>query len=139
VRHDPPVLSRVALGICALLVLGWLVVLVRDYYVGDDAATSLLYRTDLSDRDFQHYIDRLGEAELLNPDKTVELARGSYQLVRGNRDAAAREAEHLVRMEPENLNAWILLYRATNGHEPAKAARAVAAIKRLNPRSDISG
>jgi hypothetical protein len=135
----PAVRSRVALAVCAFLVLGWLVVLVRDYYVGDSSASPLLYRTNLSNADFQRYIDRLGQAEFLNPDPTVDLARGSYQLVRGHRDAAAREAEGIIRSEPENLNAWMLLYQATRDQDPATAARAVAAMKRLNPLADVPG
>jgi hypothetical protein len=131
-------LPRVALALCAVLAVAWLGVLVRDREVGEESAAPLLYQPNMSEARFQRYVDRLGEATFLNPDPTVDIVRATYQLVRGHREVAAVEAERIVRREPQNLTGWSILYRATRGRDPAEAARAAAAIRRLNPLSSRS-
>jgi hypothetical protein len=126
-------LPRVALALCAVLIVAWLGVLVRDRDVGEESAAPLLYQPNMSEARFQRYIDRLGEARLLNPDPTVDVVLATYQLVRGHRRIAAEDAERIVRREPQNLTGWTILYRATQGRDPAVAARAAAAMRRLNP------
>ena len=39
----------------------------------------------------------------------------------------------LVRDEPAYLEAWTILYRATRGSDPQRAAAAATEIRRLNP------
>jgi predicted Zn-dependent protease len=126
-------LPRFLLAACAILVIAWVGVLVRDHYVGESAARTLLYDTDLSEREFQNHMDELRDARFLNPSSSPELARIEYYLFRGRARAAARVAESLVRVEPENADGWRLLWRATREVDPERAREAAAELRRLNP------
>jgi len=126
-------LPRVVLAVCAALVLAWVGVLVRDHYVGQSGAEKLLFDTNLSASEFQDNLDKLSDSRFLNPSTTAELARTEYYLFRGHPRAAARVAEELVRAEPENADAWRLLWRATRDTDPARAQEAAAALRKLNP------
>jgi hypothetical protein len=94
-------LPRFLLAACAILVIAWVGVLVRDHYVGESAARTLLYDTDLSEREFQNHMDELRDARFLNPSSSPELARIEYYLFRGRPRAAARvAATELRRLNP---------------------------------------
>ena len=136
-RNDPGMLARVLLAVCALIVIAWTGVLVRDHYLGKSAAAPLLYQPDLSDRDFRRNMDRLSDARFLDPDSAADLARTEYYLFRGRPRAAARVAEALVRSEPANADAWRLLWRATRVVDPTRAQEAAAELKRLNPLATL--
>jgi len=101
VRNDLGMLPRLLLAACAILVLVWVGVLVRDHYVGDSAANALLYEPHLSDTEFDRHMERIADSRFLNPSSSPVLVRTTYYLVRGQMRAAAREAERLVRAEPE--------------------------------------
>jgi len=137
VRNDLGMLPRVLLAVCAALVLAWVGVLVRDHYVGHSAAEQLLFDTDMSEAEFQHNLGKLQDSRFLNPSTTSELARTEYFLFRGRPRAAARVAEELVRSEPQNADAWRLLWRATRDTDPARAREAAAALRRLNPLASL--
>lgn len=137
VRNDLGMLSRLLLAACAILVLAWVGVLVRDHYVGESAAQALLYGQNLSDREFEHNIQRIADSRFLNPGTSADLARGTYYLVRGRPRAAAHVAEALVRSEPENVDAWQLLRQATRDTDPARSREAAAQVKRLNPLATL--
>jgi hypothetical protein len=127
--------SRAVLAVCAVVMLGWLGVLVRDYYLADSASPLLFgsHGSNVSAADFPVYIKRLKDAELLNPDSSLALARATYLLRRGYADAAVGEAERLVRKEPDNVNAWGVLYRARLQTDPGRATEAAREIHRLDP------
>ena len=129
----PSVAARLLIGLLAVLVLVWVGVLLRDHRVSE-AASPLLFETKLSEAEFDRNLGKLEDAELLNPDSSLQLARATYLLVRERRDEAADAAEELVASEPDNLAAWGVLLDATRGSDPRRAERAEAAIRRLNPR-----
>jgi predicted Zn-dependent protease len=129
--------ARLVLAVCAALVLVWVGVLVRDHYVGQAGAERLLYDSNLSASEFERSIDQLEDSRFLNPGTTAELARGQYYLFHGQPRAAARAAEQLVRSEPDNADAWRLLWQATRETDPARAREAAAALKRLNPLASL--
>jgi predicted Zn-dependent protease len=133
VRNHLGMLPRLLLAACAILVIAWVGVLVRDHYVGESAARTLLYDQNLSEREFEHQMGRLQDARFLNPSSSPELARVQYYLLRGRSRAAARAAESLVRAEPDNAFGWRLLSRATQEVDPARAREAAAELRRLNP------
>jgi predicted Zn-dependent protease len=130
-------LPRLLLAACAIVVVAWTGVLVRDHYVRQSAAEPLLYQLNLSDREFQRDMERMRDTRFLNPDSSVERARTEYYLFRGRPRAAARVAEALVHDEPANADAWRLLWRATRATDPARAEQAAAAMKRLNPLATL--
>jgi predicted Zn-dependent protease len=137
VRNDPGMLPRLLLAGCAILVLAWVGVLVRDHYVGESAANALLFDTSMKERDFQRHMGRLKDSRFLNPSSSADLARIQYYLFRGHPRAAARVAEALVRAEPENADGWRLLWSATRTTDPARAREAAAQVMRLNPLATL--
>jgi predicted Zn-dependent protease len=137
VRNHLGMLPRLLLAACAILVLAWVGVLVRDHYVGGAAAEALLYDQNLGDREFERNIQRIADSRFLNPSSSPDLARGTYYLARGHPRAAARVAEALVRSEPENVDGWALLWHATRRYAPARAREAAAQLKRLNPLAKL--
>jgi predicted Zn-dependent protease len=137
VRNDLGMLPRLLLAACAILVFAWVGVLVRDHYMGESAAQAVLYDQNLSDREFDRNIQRLADSRFLNPSSSADLVRGTYYLFRGRPGAAARVAEALVRSEPENVDAWQLLWRATRDNDPARSREAAAQVKRLNPLATL--
>ena len=74
----------------------------------------------------------LNSAGTLNPDLEVDVLRGRLALARGELPGARRILEGVVRREPQNLEAWIWLARASVG-APATFRQAVAAFRRLLP------
>jgi predicted Zn-dependent protease len=137
VRNHLGMLPRLLLAACAILVLAWIGVLVRDHYVGESAARTLLFDTDLSEREFRRHMDQLQDSRFLNPSSSPELARIEYYLFRGRPRAGARVAESLVRAEPDNADGWRLLWRATREVDPARAREAAAELRRLNPLATL--
>lgn len=129
----PNVLARVLIGSLAVLVLLWVGVLLRDHVVAE-SASPLLYQARLSPSEFDRNIAKLDDAELLNPDSSLDLARATYLTLRGREAAAVAAAEELLEAEPENAAAWGVLLQATRESDPRRAARAEAALRRLNPR-----
>jgi hypothetical protein len=125
-------IARAALVLTAVLVLAWVAVLLRDYRLGRDAEANLNQR-GLSDREVNRELKRLDDAELLNPDVEWKIVRGSKELIFGRRPDAARTAEELVRVEPENLQGWAILQFATEKSDPALSRRAAVQVRRLDP------
>ena len=60
--------------------LAWVGVLLRDHGVSE-AASPLLFEAKLSAAEFDRNIAKLEDAELLNPDSSLQLARATYLLV----------------------------------------------------------
>jgi hypothetical protein len=125
--------ARVAVGLVAVLVLGWLAVMERDLRLqarGVHASGRLEVAGNAARAD-----SALRAARLLNPDTAPDLIRAVlYQGQGRERDASALIAG-VLRREPDNLAAWGQLYLLTRGSEPATARRALAAAARLDPLS----
>lgn len=125
--------ARVLLALTAVLVLAWVGVLFRNYEIGKDAAVRAFFGPKLSRAERERDLDRLDDAQLLDPNAYWRIARANYHILDGDRRRAARAAEDLVRDEPQNIFAWSTLLQATRRSDPERAAEAVAEIRRLNP------
>ena len=112
--------ARLALALVALLMVAWMAVLLRDYELGYDA---------LANRD----PERLEEAKLLDPSRYWHRIQAGLYLVTADNERAVAEAEAIVREEPDNINAWTVLYHATRRTDPRRAAQAADEIRRLDP------
>jgi hypothetical protein len=124
---------RVLLIGVALAVVGWVGVLLRDYDRGHEAALRGFYRPQPSAAGRAHDLDRLKDAELLDPDSYWKLSRASYHLLTGDKRVATGLASEIVRSEPENVSAWRLLLQAARGMDGRSTERAHAMARRLDP------
>jgi predicted Zn-dependent protease len=125
--------ARVALCAVALIVAAWFALGAYDAHEQARAAAlqnTLVTPTPARTAEILRALDR---ARTLNPDRSVDLAR-AQALIRAKRDGeAVRILEKLVRDEPRNINAWVLLQLASAKRDPALTARAVAAVRALAP------
>jgi hypothetical protein len=124
---------RGALVLVAVLSLAWLGVLYRDRRVGQDAADVIFYQPGLGPAEWERQMERISDARLLDPDRHWELTRARYFLLRDMPRRALRSADRLVSEEPDNLDAWIVVYKASRSVDRRRSARAAAEIRRLNP------
>jgi hypothetical protein len=127
------VAARALLALIAVLVLAWTGVLLRNYELGKDAAVRAYFGPKPSPAERDRDLERLDDAQLLDPNAYWRIARANYQILGGDSRGAARTAEQLVRDEPQNLFAWSTLLQATRRSDPDRAAQAAAEIRRLNP------
>jgi hypothetical protein len=123
---------RALVAVIAALLIAWFAVMLRDERIGSHASSRIFDHPNLNDAEWRRNMDRLRQAGLLNPDRHWAVTRAALLLPRDPR-RAAREAESVLRREPENIGAWGIVLRATEGRDPKKAARAAAAIRRLDP------
>ena len=126
-------LPRAAIALLAIALVAWSAVLWRDERIGQAASSRIIHNPQLSDSDWAREVERLRDAELLDPSTKWPVARAGALLQRGRRAAAARVIEDVLEREPANVEAWIVLREATRGRAPERAAQARAELRRLNP------
>jgi hypothetical protein len=126
-------LPRAAVALVALALVVWSAVLWRDERIGSSAIDRILRNPDLNDAAWAREMERLRDAELLNPGTSLATARAGALLQRGRPEAAARVIDDVVAREPENVEAWLVVLDIARGRDPARAAEARATIRRLNP------
>jgi hypothetical protein len=126
-------LARAALAIVAVIVIAWGAVLWRNDRMGYAAADRLFHGSPITtDGAWTHFLSQLEGAELLDPSTKWRVSRATALLLR-DKPAAARLAHTVVEREPDNLEAWTVIYRAARGSDPSLARAALAQIERLNP------
>lgn len=127
------VLPRAAVALVAVLLVAWSAVLWRGDRIGSGAADTLIRNADLPEAAFAHEMERLRDAELLDPSTRWQVARAGALYQRGRFEQSARVLEEVLEQEPDNLEAWLYLREVTEGRDPVREAQARAAIRRLNP------
>jgi hypothetical protein len=125
-------LPRIALVLVSVLLIGWSAVLWRDDRVGHQAADRIFGDPVMSDSEWARALAQLRDAELLDPSSRWKVSRADALLLR-DKAAAARVAGTVVDHEPDNLEAWLVIYRATRDRDRRRAREALAQVKRLNP------
>jgi hypothetical protein len=120
----------------SVVIIAWAAVLWRDDRVGYDAADRIFFGDPKMDAsEWSHVIGQLKDAEVLDPSTKWRVSRATALLLR-DKPAAARLAGTVVEREPDNLEAWSVILKATRGTDPARARLAQAQIRRLNPIPD---
>ena len=128
------VLLRGAVALAAAALVAWSAVLWRDDRIGSAASDRIIRNADLSEAAWAREMERLRDAELLDPSTRWDVVQAGALYQRGRFEASARLLEEVLEREPENLEAWFYLREAGRGRDPAREARARAAIRELNPR-----
>ncbi len=127
------VLPRAALALVAVLLVAWSAVLWRGDRIGSDASDRLIRNADLPEAEFAREMERLRDAELLDPSTRWPVARAGALYQRGRFEQSARVLNDVLEEEPDNLEAWLYLREVAAGRDPVREAEARAAIRRLNP------
>ena len=129
-------LQRVALAVVALAIVAWLAGNLRSLDQADDAAVALARAsaTGASPAELSRAGEGFVRARRFGDDTALRI-RQARVLVYG-RDAPQTLPllEQAVRDEPENADAWVLLYAATRRADPDRAAQARARAVDLDPR-----
>jgi cytochrome c-type biogenesis protein CcmH/NrfG len=123
------VIARAALVVGAVLVAVWFASALRP--VRDERAA--IAATQSRPPDFaraQRLFERAA-AHSRSSDPDIRLAQ--LDAFRRRPEAAARRLRTLVRREPENLTAWLLLASTAESVDPALAAQARARARELSP------
>jgi predicted Zn-dependent protease len=116
--------ARIGLGAIAVLATAWFALGIHQT---DDlsAATAIASSAHPSAAAAARADRLLDSAATLNPDRTVQITRAQLALARGRARRARAILGGVVRDEPQNLDAWILLVRASAG-DPAERELAFA-------------
>ena len=130
--HRLPMPARVVLVLVATLLVAWFAVLWRDARIGENAADRVFNQPGMSSAEFARALDELRQAELLNPGEEWTTLRAAALVLR-DKPAAARLAQSVVRREPDNLEAWVVVLNASRGRDRQRAAEALAQVRRLSP------
>jgi cytochrome c-type biogenesis protein CcmH/NrfG len=112
---------RIVLIVAALLTGAWLVTQARAAHAENELTKIAFEGQRGGDVEALLAADRL-----LNPDTRPDLFEG---VILGRQGAIRK----VTRKEPENIEAWGLLASAAKRTDPALAARAQAAARRLSP------
>jgi|tagenome__1003787_1003787.scaffolds.fasta_scaffold20921463_2 predicted Zn-dependent protease len=120
--------ARAVVAVLAVAILACLAIMERDVRLTARAVEESHHRATLSQaaRD-------LRAAKLLNPDGTLDISLAAVYRSAGQPQRGRATLEALLRREPDNLLAWGLLFAITQRDDPAAAARALAARRRLDP------
>lgn len=119
---------RFVLIVAALLAGAWLTTQVRAARAENELTTIAFENGDLDDAQRLLKADRL-----LNPDHRPDLFEGVILGRQGDFPGAVAAFRRVTTAEPENIEAWGLLASAAKRTDPALAARAQAAARRLSP------
>lgn len=133
---SPPVLRvlLVAVSLLAALWLGSNALALHDADEGEAA----LYRAKAggwSPAELDRSRDQFENARRFGPDADVLFREASVLVFLGAPGRAVPLLERAVRAEPQNADAWLFLWAAVRGSDPARAAVARKKALELDPRA----
>ena len=126
-------LVRVACAAAALLICAWFAVGIRQAHDTDRATALLDDHAKVAPSQGAEIRSALDGADTLNPDRTVDILRAQLWLASGQHRPAQRRLESVIRSEPENIKAWLLLAASAGGDESLYVA-ALRHARALEPR-----
>ena len=130
------ILARVLVIVVAAAAVAWLAASLRATELTQEGATSVerAQRGDITSREARHGRDQLRRARDFNADLDPRLQEGYLLLLTGNLAAARAIATEAVGEEPQNANAWYLVYLVAQARSDEGAAdRARRELRALNP------
>lgn len=122
-------------GIVALAVaaIAWLVLGIAASHAQDDLARLVAVTKHPTAAQIARAVDLRRDAEQWVPGRRPSLLEATLRLKGGDAPGAARLLTDVVRDEPENGEAWLLLSQAARDRDPALAERASARVRALAP------
>jgi len=123
--------TRVAVCLVAVLLIGWLAVMERDERAlkrGVQASGRVTGAADAARAE-----RALRDARMWNPDSAPDTGLAFLYQGTGRREEAVKLVDDVLRREPDNLTAWGLLFTLSRGVDAADERRALAERRRLDP------
>lgn len=105
-------IARIGLAVAALLVTAWFALGVYQSRAVSQARSAASGRR-LTVAQARHADDLLHNAATLNPDQAIDVLRAQVALARGDAVRSRQILNGVVRREPQDLDAWIALTRAS--------------------------
>jgi predicted Zn-dependent protease len=105
-------LARIGLAVAALLVTAWFALGVYQSRAVSQARSAASGGRLTATR-ARHADNLLHDAATLNPDRAVDVLRAQVALARGDAVRSRQILNGVVRREPQDLDAWIALARAS--------------------------
>jgi hypothetical protein len=129
------VLGRVLLVAVAVLAAGWLALGYRSAVLESRGAEAVDRATfgGLPAGEVERAQGWLRSARRFSADAGPLVIEGRLLFFAERTAQAADVGERVVAMEPENFDGWALLYTASRGRDPERAAEAFRALRELNP------
>jgi predicted Zn-dependent protease len=136
----PPVLAlRAVLITIAVAACAWFALAIRSSHEVDRVSSELALAAKITPAQAHSYDQALDQAATLDPDQTIETNRAEVALHAGNPGAALVIAQRVVKREPDNPYAWLLVrVLAARGH-PALFRLAQLRIAQLVPPVSAGG
>jgi predicted Zn-dependent protease len=128
-------LLRAACAVLAALAAAWFALGIRQAHDTARAQEIMNGMAALDAAQAREVSSLLNDAGQLNPDKTVAILRGQLALERGHEQRALRMLLDVALKEPQNLDAWVWVGRAST-HDQRTFLEAVDRVRRLDPRLD---
>jgi cytochrome c-type biogenesis protein CcmH/NrfG len=116
--HQREQAVRIAAALFALLVCSWFALGVWQTTNLSHAEAIINARKSANAQEVRTVDALLDDAGVLNPDRQVELDRVHILLEHLEFNAAAKIAREVVSAEPQNIEAWLWLARASGGRQP---------------------
>jgi hypothetical protein len=127
--------GRVLLVVVAVIAAGFLALGYRSAALESRGAATVDRASfrDLPAGEVERARGWLRDARRFSADAGPLIAEGRLLVFAGRPAEAAGVGERVVAMEPENFDGWALLYVASRGRDPERAAEAFRALRELNP------
>ena len=123
---------RVAALLIALAACAWFALGVRQTRDTNRAAAILAAPGTLTPADAARVTTLLNDAGTLNPDRQVQLLRAALAVREGHSPAARAIVFGVLASEPQNIDAWVALARASQG-DPQTFLLALRRARALAP------
>jgi predicted Zn-dependent protease len=106
---------RVGTGLLGLVVAAWFALGVYQSHAVSQARSIAAGSGRLAAAQARHADQLLHDAAALNPDRAIDVLRAQVALAGGNATRSRRILSGVVAGEPQDLDAWIALARASSG------------------------
>jgi hypothetical protein len=124
---------RLAIVVLAALAVAWLGTGIAANRAQGDLAELVIHADRPRPAELRRGAALADRAERFTPDQRPALLLATLHLKAGDDAGAERVLAGVVRREPENAEAWLLLSRAAARRDPALAARARQRVRELAP------
>jgi hypothetical protein len=133
-RDDGAVLAlRVSLIVAALVACAWFALGIRSSHDADRVSALISSAGSIPASQAPADYRALDDAEVLDPDQSLELLRSEVALHAGQHSYALAIAKRIVAREPQNPNAWLTLEVISAHVDPSLSRLAQLKLAQLVP------